>query len=100
MFHGQKFDLMVFAKGGRTENFTAAFFSWEPAEVVLNLHNAQCCITLEADLYRELSPEEYTFVELHDQEEVELVRRIYRQFPRLGERREDTWNVISPQNST
>lgn len=93
VFHGQKFDLMVFAKGGRTENFTAAFFSWEPAEVVLNLHNAPCCLTLEADLYRELSPEEYTFVELHNQREVELLRRLYRQFPRLGERRENGWNV-------
>ncbi len=93
VFHGQKFDLLVFAKGSRSDKFDAAFFSWEPAEVVLRLNNDPRRLTVDAELYRELSPEQYTFVELHDQREVELLRRIYRQFPRLGECREDTWNV-------
>jgi len=93
VFHGQKFDLTVFARGGRTEKFEAAFFSWETAEVLKGLDTDTRRIEIEAGLYRELSPEQYTFVELHDQREVELLRRIYRQFPRLGEHLDDTWNV-------
>lgn len=93
VFHGQKFDLLVFAKGGRTTNLNAAFLSWEKAEAVLKLRTNPRFLRIDAELYRELSPEQYTFVELHDQREVELLRRIYRQFPRLGEKREDTWNV-------
>lgn len=93
VFHGQKFNLLVFAKGGRSDSFDAAFFSWEPAAVLRDLPRHLRRLTVDADLYRELSPEQYTFVELHDQREVDLLRRIYRTFPRLGERREDTWNV-------
>jgi uncharacterized protein (DUF433 family) len=48
---------------------------------------------LDAELYRELSPEQYTFVELHAQSDVELIRRIYRTLPRLGERHDSIWNV-------
>ncbi|MFC1547705.1 Eco57I restriction-modification methylase domain-containing protein [Candidatus Neomarinimicrobiota bacterium] len=93
VFHGQKFDLLVFTKGGSSDTFDTAFFSWEPADVVLRLENDPRHMTVEASLYRELSPEQYTFVELRDQSEVELLRRIYREFPRLGEKLEDTWNV-------
>jgi uncharacterized protein (DUF433 family) len=93
VFHGQKFDLIIFAKGGRTEIIEAAFFSWETADVLTGFRSDPRYLKIDADLYRELSPEQYTFVELHDQREVELLRRIYRQFPRLGECREDTWNV-------
>ena len=93
VFHGQKFDLLVFGKGGRTATFEAAFLSWETADVTLRLRSDPRHVTIDADLYRELSPEQYIFVELHDQREVELLRRIYRRFPRLGERIENTWNV-------
>lgn len=93
VFHGQKFDLVAFSKGGRTENFEAAFYSWEPADVLLRFKNDPRHLTVDAALYRELSPEQYTFVELHDQGEIELLRRIYNQFPRLGEKSDDTWNI-------
>jgi uncharacterized protein (DUF433 family) len=50
-------------------------------------------LKIDADLYRELSPEQYLFIELHDQKDIELLRRIYHQFPRLGERLDNAWNV-------
>lgn len=93
VFHGQKFDLLAFSKGGRTANFGAAFYSWEPADVLLRFRNDPRHLTVDAALYRELSPEQYTFVELHNQRDVELLRRIYHKFPRLGEKRDETWNV-------
>jgi len=93
VFHGQKFDLLVFAKGGRSEQFDAAFFSWEPAAILRDLPRDRRRLTVDAGLYRELSPEQYAFVELQDQRDVDLLRRIYRTFPRLGEKLEDTWNV-------
>ena len=93
VFHGQKFDLLVFAKGGHSERFDAAFFSWEPASVLRDLPRDPRKLTVDAELYRELSPEQYTFIELHDQRDVDLLRRIYRTFPRLGERLDDTWSV-------
>jgi uncharacterized protein (DUF433 family) len=93
VFHGQKFDLLVFGKGGRTGSFVAAFFGWETADVALRLRSDPRHVTIDAELYRELSPEQYTFVELHDQREVELLLRIYRHFPRLGQTLENHWNV-------
>lgn len=89
----KKFFAIALARGGRTEHIDAAFFGREIGNVLGGLRQHPRYLSLDASLYRELSPETYTFVELHDQREVDLLRRIYRQFPRLGEQREDTWNV-------
>ena len=91
--HRMKFDLIVFEKGGRTRNLEAAFFSWETADVVLKFRSDHRRVSLDADLYRELSPDQYTFVELRDQRDVVLLRRIYEHFSRLGETRTDIWNI-------
>lgn len=89
----KKFLAIAFRHGGRTEDMGAAFFHREIGNILSTLRQSPRYLVVNADLYRELSPEQYTFVELHDQREVELLRRIYRTFPRLGERLENTWNV-------
>lgn len=93
VFHGQKFDLIVFEKGGRTDEIEAAFFSWEAADVLSRFRSDPRYLRIKADLYRQLAPEQYVLAELRDQRDVELLRRIYEQFPRLGEKLEDTWDV-------
>jgi len=91
--HNQRFNLVVFVRARRTEQVEVAYFSWEPAAILRDLPRDRRRLAVDAELYRELSPEQYTFVELHDQREVDLLRRIYRTFPRLGARLDDTWNV-------
>lgn len=91
--HNQRFDLVTFQKGGQTGAFLAAFLSWEPAEVILRLRDHPRRVMVDASLYKELSPEHYTFVELRDQRELGMLQRICEQFPRLGQRLEGTWNV-------
>lgn len=93
VFHGQKFDLLVFSKGGPTHKIEAAFLSWEKAEAIQNFRNNSRYLQIEAKIIRELDPEQYTLVELRSQDEANLVRRIYATFPRLGEHVDNTWNV-------
>jgi hypothetical protein len=89
----KKFFALVFRKGGSTKSIEAAFFARRKADVLLHFRVQPHYLRVEANLYRELSPEQYTFVELHHQGEIDFLRRIYHQFPRLGERLEDVWNV-------
>ena len=91
--HHQGFDLVVLGKGGRTDVLQAVFLTWEPAELVLRLRTDPRHITLNADVYRELSPEQYKFVELHAQAEVEILQRMYRRLPRLGDQLGEGWNI-------
>lgn len=93
VFHGQKFDLVVFAKGGPTREFNAAFYSWEPADVLLSFDVDPRRVTVDAGLIRTLDPEQYPIVEVRNPTELGMVRRIYEQFPKLGEKIEGAWNV-------
>lgn len=93
VFHGQKFDLLVFAKNIPTQRIEAAFFSWEKAEVLNSFRTHSRYMQIEARLLRELNPETYTFIEFHSYHEVELVRRISANVPRLNEDIEDSWNI-------
>ena len=93
VFHGQKFDLLIFEKGNTTEWIEAAFFSWEKAEVINSFRTHPRYVLIEANLLRELNSEQLTFIEFHNQREIELARRINAAFPRLDEQLQGTWNV-------
>lgn len=93
VFHGQKFDMVVFAKGGPTNEFSAAFYSWEPADVLLSFDSDPRRVIVDAGLIRTLDPEQYPIVEVRNPTELSMVRRIYEQFPKLGEKIEGAWNV-------
>jgi type I restriction-modification system DNA methylase subunit len=93
VFHGQKFDLLVFAKGGLSQVIDAAFLSWENAEIVAIFRSHPRFLQIQAQLLRKLDPEQYTFLELKHQREIDLIQRIYEKFSRLGEEIEESWNV-------
>ncbi len=89
----QKFDLVVFAKGGPTKEFSAAFYSCEPADVLVSFDSDPRKLSIEADFIKKLDSTYYTFIEVRSPTELALVRRIYEQFPKLGEKIEGAWNV-------
>lgn len=91
--HSKSFDLIVFSKGGQAGLIEAAFLEWETAEVLGRLRQHLRHVRIDADLYRALSPETYTFVEVHGERERQLLRRTYDTLPRLGDRVENSWHV-------
>ncbi len=91
--HNQKFDLVVFSKGGSTLKFTAAFYRWEPAEVLLSFDTDPRSVTVDIALIHSLDLEQYPIVEVRNPTELDTVWRIYKQFPKLGKKVERTWNI-------
>jgi hypothetical protein len=83
--HNQfKFDLVVFNKGGRTEEFDAAFFSRESAETLQAFRQHSGALSLEPADIRRLSPQTLTFFEFKGQRDLEIVRKAYRLHPPFG----------------
>ncbi len=93
VFHGQKFDLLVFSKGGPSQTIEAAFLSWEDAEVITRMRSHPRYLRIEAKMLRALDPEQYTFIELRNQREASLAKRLYDMFPRFGQEVLNNWNA-------
>jgi hypothetical protein len=91
--HSQKFDVLAFQRGGTTEKFGAAFLNWESADVLLDVESHPSYLTVPVSLLREIDPHTVPIVELRSHAEARLCGRLYRTFPRLGDKREDGWNV-------
>jgi uncharacterized protein (DUF433 family) len=91
----QKFFAITFIKDeGGTQKFEAGFMlrneSWlmQPPE-----RRDPPLLHLSRQVIEELTPELLIIPDFRSQAEIEVIRRIYRQFPRLGEHKEDAWNV-------
>ncbi len=95
--HAQKFCLLVFQKGGHTQQFEAAF-RINPREAVtpdrleVFLHDADEHLQLKTDLVRRLSPSSLSVMEFKSDLDIRIAEKMLR-FPLLGEEIEGIWNV-------
>ena len=95
--HAQKFCLLVFKKGGRTDNFEAAF-RINPREAVAQdrldqfLNSPTEHLWIPAALVRRLSPDSLSIMEFKCDLDVAISEKTLR-FPLLGETLDDTWNI-------
>jgi hypothetical protein len=52
-------------------------------------------VRIKAKLLRELNTEQYTFIEFHNQREIELAQYMHAVFPRLDKQLQESWNIYS-----
>ena len=77
--HNQfKFDLVVFQKGGTTEELDAAFLSRETEHALQQFRTHRRHLRFPAAEVRQLSPQMLTLFEFRGQQDVDLVQKAYR----------------------
>jgi len=95
--HAQKFCILTFAKGGRTQTLSAAF-RINPREAVSVdrldhfLYSPDERIEIPVDLVKKLSPDSLSVMEFKNDRDIEIAEKMLA-FPMLGEKLEDTWNL-------
>jgi hypothetical protein len=95
--HAQKFCLLVFEKGGHTQQFEAAF-RINPREAVTPdrldqfLHESDEHLQIKTDLVRRLSPSSLSVMEFKSDLDVRIAEKMLR-FLLLGKHIEGKWNV-------
>ncbi|MFN6496785.1 MAG: Eco57I restriction-modification methylase domain-containing protein [Nostoc sp. DedQUE01] len=85
-----KFVVLTFEKGGKTENFPAAFMRHDVQELQRFPSNDSISISLE--LIRRLSPDSLSVVEFKNEIDFHISEKMTK-FPLLGEQIEDKWNL-------
>ena len=95
--HAQKFCILAFMRGGRTESFEAAF-RINPREAIspVNLdrffHDSNEHVEIKVDMIRRLSPDSLSVMEFRNEMDVRIAERML-SFPLLGEEMADNWNL-------
>jgi len=95
--HAQKFCLLVFQKGGHTQQFEAAF-RINPREAVTPdhldqfLHDTDEHLQIKTDLVRRLSPSSLSVMELKTALDIRIAEKMLR-FPLLGEEIQGHWKL-------
>jgi hypothetical protein len=85
-----KFLVLSFEKGGKTENFPAAFMRLDVEE--LSRFPQEGAITISIDLIRRLSPDSLSVTEFKNDQDIEIAEKLAR-FPFFGDTKDNTWNV-------
>lgn len=86
-----KIVVLTFEKGGYTKTFPAAFMRLDVEE--LEHFPKQGALLLAVDLIRCLSPDSLSVMEFKNETDVRIAQKMLR-FPLLGEKIEDTWNLV------
>lgn len=81
----QDFDIIVFDKGGTTNQVNAAFMSRETERAIQNFRSHRSYMLLNADDIRRLSPQTLTLFEFRGQRDLDLVEKAYRLHPTFGD---------------
>jgi hypothetical protein len=95
--HRFKFSLLTFDKGGHTDYFPAAF-RIDPREAISKerigyfLSNRDEHVQIEVPLIRKLSPDSLSVMEFKNELDIQISKKIS-QFPLLGEKIDDKWNL-------
>lgn len=95
--HRFPFTLLSFEKGGRTDHFRATF-RINPREAISTgeldafLHNPNTFVDITTDFVERQSPESLSVMEIRRDIDFTIVDKIL-QFPPLGEKLPDSWNV-------
>ena len=85
-----KFVVLTFEKGGRTENFPAAFMQLDPK--VLSRFPNQGAMWINVALIRRLSPDSLSIMEFKTELDVQISEKMLR-FPFLGDDVNDKWKL-------
>jgi hypothetical protein len=85
-----KFIILTFEKGSKTEAFPTRFMRHEVAELA-NFPTADD-IRLDVPLIRKLSPDSLSIMEFKGEIDVRIAKKMM-QFPLLGEKLDDKWNL-------
>ncbi|MDW8027626.1 MAG: hypothetical protein RMK94_04455 [Armatimonadota bacterium] len=91
-----KFANLVYCKGGKTDEFPAAFMLHDPQFLELpetHPERLRRQVTLTRGFLETTSPSYRLFLEVKNEFERRLAYRLHQKFPRLGERISGTWNV-------
>jgi hypothetical protein len=86
-----KFVILVAQNGGPTENFTAGFMQ-HSLDTLSSLQ--QSGFILSVSLIRSFSPDTLSIMEFTNQSEIILMEKLFLDIPLLGQKLENTWNVV------
>jgi hypothetical protein len=95
--HSQKICILSFGKGGKTDEFTAAFRinpreAVRPEDLDRFLHDPSEHLTLSVALIRKLSPDSLSVMEFKTPQDIAIAQQLLR-YPLLGQHLADSWNV-------
>ncbi len=95
--HAQKFCFLTFKKGGKTEQFQAAFRinpreAVKPEDLANFIQSESNYVTISLDLIRRLASESYSVMEFQGQTDIQIAEKLLK-FPLLGERINGVWNL-------
>ncbi|MBM4089145.1 MAG: ATP-binding protein [Planctomycetes bacterium] len=95
--HRQKFCILSFQKGGRTDSFTAAFRiniaeAVRPEQLESFFHSPSQHLRLSVATIRKLSPDSLSIMEFKCEEDVRIASKLA-QYPLLGSDDSTTWSV-------
>ncbi len=85
-----KFVLFGTQKGGKTDRFKCAFMEQDPERLPVIDANA---LKMSIKQVRKFSPDTLSVMEFKNQRDIDITAQIYREWPLLGEKLEETWNV-------
>ncbi|MBW1700358.1 MAG: hypothetical protein JRK26_26680, partial [Deltaproteobacteria bacterium] len=77
-------------KGGKTDWFKCAFMEHDPERLPVIDANA---LKMSVKQVRKFSPDTLSVMEFKSQRDIDVTTKIYGDWPLLGEKLEDTWNV-------
>jgi hypothetical protein len=95
--HSFKFSLLSFEKGGETNEFSAVF-RINPREAVRSselgqfLYDRSQQLKIPVSLVQQLSPDSLSVMEFKQAIDIQIAKKMA-QYPLLGDRLEDTWNL-------
>jgi|WetSurSiteA1Bulk_404760.scaffolds.fasta_scaffold00512_10 hypothetical protein len=96
--HRFKFCIFTYKKGEYTDNFNAVF-RIDPRVAIAKdklesfLHDTEIQVQLKTDLIKKLSPDSHSVMEFKSALDVQIAEKMLA-FPLLGEKLENTWNLV------
>jgi len=85
-----KFVLFGTQKGGKTDRFKGAFMEHDPE--LLPVIDADA-LKMSVKQVKKFSPDTLSVMEFKNQRDIDVTRKIYGDWPLLGEKLDDSWNV-------
>ena len=85
-----KFVLFCTEKGRQTKEFKCAFMQHDPEKLPAIEAGA---LKMSVERVKKFSPETLSVMECNDQRDIDITGKIYGDWPLLGERVKDSWNV-------
>ncbi|MDD4018108.1 MAG: hypothetical protein PHV28_09185, partial [Kiritimatiellae bacterium] len=85
-----KFICFCTRKGGKTDGFKCAFMQHDPARLPAIHGNA---LTMTVEQVKKFSPDSLSVMEFNEQESIDVATAVYGNWPLLGDKMKNTWNI-------